>query len=276
MRIRLAFFLILALIGFSSTGYCESDHDHKGAHDHETEKHDDHEADDEHKGHDDHEEGHEESPSGASFRPGKGISITDETREIIGLETAIASEEKLPQEIRFNVQVYGDPHHFPGIDPEQTGCDVHGAGFVTEEKAALIQSGQKIVLKGLDGQMLEGFVVAVQKATAIGEAEVVVGVLNAESKLKDGQFVQTTLSIPREAAVVTIAATAVLKTLEGTFVYVSEGDYFHRTPVKTGSVIDGKIEIVEGVSAGDSVVVRPVETLWLIELRATKGGGHSH
>ena len=28
--------------------------------------------------------------------------------------------------------------------------------------------------------------------------------------------------------------------------------------------------------AGDQIVVKPVQTLWLIELRATKGGGHSH
>jgi hypothetical protein len=27
---------------------------------------------------------------------------------------------------------------------------------------------------------------------------------------------------------------------------------------------------------GDTVVTRPVQTLYLIELRATKGGGHSH
>jgi multidrug efflux pump subunit AcrA (membrane-fusion protein) len=46
--------------------------------------------------------------------------------------------------------------------------------------------------------------------------------------------------------------------------------------VKTGSEADGKIEITDGLFQGDQVVAKPVETLWLIELRATKGGGHSH
>ena len=36
------------------------------------------------------------------------------------------------------------------------------------------------------------------------------------------------------------------------------------------------VEITDGLLAGDQVVTKPVETLWLIELRATKGGGHSH
>lgn len=276
MKIRLIFCLVVALMGFPLIGYGHSDH--KDAHDEKAEKHEeagpDHDSHEE-EGHDSHEE-HEESPSGASFRPGKGVSITEETREILGLEIATATEEKLSQEIRCNVQVYGDPHHFPGIDPERTGCDVHGSGFLTEEKASLVRPDLKVVLKAPDGQALEGFVVAIQKATAIGEAEVIIGVLNAESKLKDGQFFEATISLPRDEAVITIPKEAVLKTLEGTFVYISKDDYFLRTAVKVGNTIDGKTEVMEGVASGDAVVTKPAETLWLIELRATKGGGHSH
>jgi multidrug efflux pump subunit AcrA (membrane-fusion protein) len=43
-----------------------------------------------------------------------------------------------------------------------------------------------------------------------------------------------------------------------------------------GSEADGWVEITDGLLAGDQVVTKPVQTLWLIELRATKGGGHSH
>jgi len=41
-------------------------------------------------------------------------------------------------------------------------------------------------------------------------------------------------------------------------------------------VLGSWVEIVDGLLAGDAVVTKPVQTLWLIELRATKGGGHSH
>lgn len=271
MRMRLIFCLLVALFGFSPISYGHDD-DHEKNHDEKVEeKHEDHESHE-----DDHDEGHEESPSGASFKAGKGISIKDETRKILGIETASAVEENLPKEMRCNVQVYGDPHHFPGIDAEQTGCDIHGSGFLTEERAALIRPNQKVVLKGSAGQEFEGFVVAIQKPTAMGEAEVIIGVLNAESSLKDGQFLEAIIAIDREKVVITIPAAAILKTVENTFVYVVKGDYYQRIAVKVGNTTDGKTEIIEGISAGDSVVVKPVETLWLIELRATKGGGHSH
>ena len=280
MKFRLIIVLLLALIGFPLSAYANEDHDH--GHDHKEDVHEapekeghghDHEED-AHEG-EGHEEGHEESPSGASFKPGKGVFVTDETQGILGLETANAVEETLPQQIRCNIQVYGDPHRFHGIDPEKTGCDIHGSGFLTEEQAGLVRPNQKVTIKA-DGRSLEGFVVAVQRATATGETEVIIGVLNAESELRDGQFVETAIVLPSDKPVITIPSEAVLKTLEGTFIYRADGDYFQRTPIKVGDAASGRTEVVEGVSVGDKVVVKPVQTLWLIELRATKGGGHSH
>jgi hypothetical protein len=46
--------------------------------------------------------------------------------------------------------------------------------------------------------------------------------------------------------------------------------------VRTGAESSEYIEITDGLYAGDIVVSNPVEMLYLIELRATKGGGHSH
>ena len=50
-------------------------------------------------------------PAGASFKAGEGVSLTDETRRIIGVEVAEVTEEKLSAKIRFNVQVFGEKHH---------------------------------------------------------------------------------------------------------------------------------------------------------------------
>jgi hypothetical protein len=49
-----------------------------------------------------------------------------------------------------------------------------------------------------------------------------------------------------------------------------------RTPITVGAEDAEHAAITDGIYAGDIVATKPVETLYLIELRATKGGGHSH
>ncbi len=219
---------------------------------------------------------HEESPSGASFKPGKGVMLTDETSKILVLETVEVIEENLPQVVRFNIQIFGETHRFTHLNMDHTGCDVHGSGFLTAEKASLVKSKQPVKLLTDGNEILDGFVVAVQKQLAYDETEIIVGVTSASAKLKDGEFVAATITLPREKAVTVVPTSSLLRTSEGTFVYVTNGDAYYRTAVKVGSESDNKIEITDGLFAGDYVVVKPVETLWLIELRATKGGGHSH
>ena len=220
--------------------------------------------------------GEEESPSGASFKPGKGVSFTDETRKILGLEIVDVTEEKLPQVIRFNIQIYGETHRYLHTDVDHTGCDVHGSGFLPPERVVLVEAKQPVKLLTANNETIEGFVVAVQKTLAHGETEIIVGITSAGTKLKDGEFVAATITLPREEAVTVVPSSALLRTSGGTFVYTVNGDAYYRTAVKTGSEANGKIEITDGLFQGDQVVAKPVETLWLIELRATKGGGHSH
>jgi len=124
--------------------------------------------------------------------------------------------------------------------------------------------------------MFRGAVLGVHPALAISESEIVIGVSNATTKLKSGEFLAATITLPRAEAVTVIPRSAVLQTSEGTFIYAVNGDAYFRTAVKVGSEADGLVEITDGLLAGDAVVTKPVETLYLIELRATKGGGHSH
>lgn len=218
----------------------------------------------------------DESPSGASFKPGKGVMLTDETRKILGLEIADVIEEPLNQVISLNIQIFGETHRIDNLDMDHTGCDVHGSGFLSAERAVLIESKQQVKLVTSRNEVLDGFVVKVQKQLAQGETEVIVGVTTAGTKLKDGEFVSATISVPRNEAVTVMPASALLRAAEGTFVYVVNGEAYYRTAVKLGSEANGKIEVTDGLYPGDQVVVKPVETLWIIELRATKGGGHSH
>ena len=218
----------------------------------------------------------EESPSGASFKPGKGVIVTEETRKILGVEVVDVAERKLPNQIRFTVQVFGEKHHHFANQEDHSGCDVHGSAFLPTDRAAVAKPGQSVQLLKDTNSPLNGVVLAVQKALALGESEIVIGVSNATPLLKPGEFVPARINLPRDAAVAAIPQSAILRTSEGTFVYAVNGDAYFRTAVKIGTDADGWVEITDGLLAGDQVVTKPVETLWLIELRATKGGGHSH
>jgi len=217
-----------------------------------------------------------EAPSGASFKAGKGVSVTDETKKLLGVEVADVTERKLPNQIRFTVQVFGEKHHHLFDANDHTGCDVHGSAFLPADTAPLVKPGQPVLVFKDSNSPLGGFVVAVQKALALGETEVVIGVSNGTAALKPGEFVPARINLPRDEAVTAVPQSALLRTPEGTFVYAVNGDAYFRTAVKVGTEADGWVEITDGLLAGDSVVTKPVQTLWLIELRAVKGGGHSH
>jgi len=221
--------------------------------------------------------GHGEvSPSGASFKAGKGVMVTGETKKFLGVEVADVAERKLPNQIRFTVQVFGEKHHHLLNQEDHSGCDVHGSGFLATNTAAAVKAGQPVQLLKDTNSPLGGVVLAVQKALALGESEIVIGVSNATAALKPGEFVPACINLPRDESVTAIPQSALLRASEGTFVYAVNGDAYFRTAVKVGTEADGWVEISEGLFEGDQVVTKPVQTLWLIELRATKGGGHSH
>ena len=246
---------------------CGQKHDEDDHHDHGKEK-----AEGRDDGH-----GHgEEAPSGASFKPGTGIILTEETRRSLGVETVEISERKLPLEIRFRAQVFGENHKPSAAETYHAECTAKAAGLLAEDKAAYVRPGAPVQLATKSGESLRGVVLGVHKALAIGEVEVVVGVTNSAARLKEGGFLGASITIPRDQDVIVVPKSAVLRTAEGTFVYTVNGDAYFRTAVKTGAEAEGFVEIMDGLLRGDVVVTKPVERLWLIELRATKGGGHSH
>lgn len=65
---------------------------------------------------------------------------------------------------------------------------------------------------------------------------------------------------------------AVLETTAGASVYVENGEHYKRSPVQLGRAFEEVVELTEGVYEGDRVVTAAAGMLWLIELRAVKGG----
>jgi hypothetical protein len=69
--------------------------------------------------------------------------------------------------------------------------------------------------------------------------------------------------VPREA---------LLQTTGGDFVYAVNGQRFVLTKVKLGATSEKQVEIVDGLYAGDKIVVHPVMTLWMTQLHYVNGG----
>ena len=90
------------------------------------------------------------------------------------------------------------------------------------------------------------------------EAVEFIGLRKAEAQTKADRVV-----LPRQA---------LLRTSEGMFVFVANGQRWLRTPVKVGAESADSAEIADGVLEGDLVVVAGVWDLWMAELQAVKGG----
>ena len=69
-----------------------------------------------------------------------------------------------------------------------------------------------------------------------------------------------------------VPAQALLRTSEGSFVFVQNGQRWLRTPVQAVAATAGTLQVAEGLLEGDVVAVAGVWDLWLAELQATKGG----
>jgi hypothetical protein len=72
--------------------------------------------------------------------------------------------------------------------------------------------------------------------------------------------------------VTAIPTEALLRTVKGDFVYVSNGGWYLRTPVTVGASADGHYEIKDGLYEGDTIITRGTRALWLAELQAVNGG----
>jgi multidrug efflux pump subunit AcrA (membrane-fusion protein) len=191
---------------------------------------------------------------GVAFKEGRGLTFTPEIVKAIELEVREAEERPIAGELRLTGQVF------------RTVPDVLASVSLSPADAALLQkqtfTGAKLVRVDRGGESANGRVDAVF-ALDRAPAPVV------------GDFVSLVLqAAPR--TVLTVPRSALLDSAGGIFVYVVNGEFYLRTPVKVGARSADFVEITEGLYAGDSVVVTPVEQLRLIELRLTKGGGHSH
>jgi multidrug efflux pump subunit AcrA (membrane-fusion protein) len=71
---------------------------------------------------------------------------------------------------------------------------------------------------------------------------------------------------------IVVPKSALLSGAEGDSVYTVNGTHLTRTRVKAGMTREDRVEIRDGLYAGDIVACKGVEGLWAVELSALKGG----
>jgi hypothetical protein len=252
-------------LGLAACGPTQPEHSADDGHGHgETGEHGDH--------HD-----HGEEAGGARYAEGKGITLLDETKKAIGLEVAEAEEREIAPIVPLEAQVYRAANEPSRPGGEQSGS-AYATALVNPALAEKLKGGEPATMTA-DNKSYQARIWRIDPVTkdAVNNVEVILQIPDPENTLRIGEFLsgsvtqsgaqQTALTVPRSA---------VLETATGKFAFVENGDYLLRTPVSTGAESTDYFEITDGLYEGDIVAGNPVETLYLIELRATKGGGHSH
>src|SRR5690606_26981968 len=109
-----------------------------------------------------------------------------------------------------------------------------------------------------------------------GRVELLLHLSDPHAPFADGSFVQVHAAGIAGEPMPVVPASAVVDTADGPLAYVVNGRDFPRAVVRVGARRVDLVEIIEWLYRGDAVVVHPLETLYMIELRATQGGGHGH
>lgn len=212
-----------------------------------------------------------ESFSGATHKEGKGITLLDETRKLLGIQTAEVREQTLPREIRFVVRVFGLSQSEVRPIANDNLAGQLSLGTVPAAEAALLRAGSPAQLKTRSGATVTGEVQRVTRPLAAGDSEVIVA-FRSVKPLQSGEFAEVFVSVPGDKNALVVPQESIIRGATGDLVYVVNGNAYLLTWVTLGSEADGLVEATDGLLAGDSVVTRGAMDLWLIELRAMKGG----
>ena len=187
--------------------------------------------------------------NGAQFKKGEGLSLTDEMKKSIGLTVAEVGEEEIASSMTLDFTVT-QPNEARG----------------TVSASSSIKPGMEISIGSI-----KGTVQSVEKLPfgIPGDLEVTVATTDP---LTLGSQLKGTVEIPASGAVAAVPVSALLKTAEGSFVYTVNGNFYVRSPVKTGASDDQFVEITDGLYSGDQIVITPVMSLWMAELQVLRGG----
>ena len=232
---------------------------------------------DEHGGH----EGHGDEGEAGVFQPGKGIALNDATQAAFDLKLGDVTTEPVEATTSLTAQVYREASEGSGSNGGERSGQAYATATLTPVLAKALTVGEKVAFRTgeTDGSSITGKVWKIDdtQVPVTGMAEVLVEIPDADGRFPIGTFLTGEAKLKAEdLGAARIPRSAVLDTAAGTFAYVKDGDFLKRTSISIGASNDEFVEVTEGLYEGDEIAVSAVQALYITELRATKGGGHSH
>jgi membrane fusion protein (multidrug efflux system) len=125
-----------------------------------------------------------------------------------------------------------------------------------------IHEGQivKVTVEAFPQQVFEGRITAINPRIETGTRSIKIRatLANADTRLKPGMFAEVETQLPAKEGVLTLPERAVVYNPYGNAVFVieeKEGQLMvTNRQIRTGAVVNGRVEIIEGLNAGDRVV----------------------
>ena len=149
-----------------------------------------------------------------------------------------------------------DASLFKIIDLSRVWIDAN----VFEKDLARVRQGQevKVVVPALPGSTYSGRVILINSVVDPDTRTVKVRteVANPESRLKPDMFANVEIITALNRAAISIPQVAVLNDGGKTIVFVAAGNGYQKREVHTGIQSGDRVEILEGLSAGEKVVVK--------------------
>lgn len=215
-----------------------------------------------------------------SFQEGKGLILSEATAQALGLKEEPVTQRELKFTLPVNVQIYREAAEKSSKSIGEKSGSAYATVMLSIPEAEKLRLGTKVIFDppvGAD-KPVEGILWKLDRTqTSITEkVEALIAIPDQANRLSIGVFLKGQAQ-PEAASksVLSVPGSALLDTVQGKFVYVAKDGAYLRTAVKIGESDQNAVEITDGLQAGEQVVVAPVEKLWLIELRLTKGGGHA-
>ena len=196
------------------------------------------------------------------FNPKSGLLIPPATAAFIDVKTEDVGEASLASELELSGQVY------------RSASDSHTEALASVTlKRDAAERIQQVATGHLAGTGLVLRVLRMeQSTTSDDDRELLIAIDDPNRTLSSGEFITARFAIGSTHPVTIVPRQALLQTTEGDFVYTVNGQRFVLTKVKLGTANERQVEILEGLYAGDKVVVHPVMTLWMTELHSVNGG----
>ena len=149
-----------------------------------------------------------------------------------------------------------DANVFKIIDISQVWID----GNVFEKDLQRVRLGQevKVTVPAFPGTTFTGKVILVSSVVDPDTRSVKVrtAVPNPDGRLKPDMFANVAIVIDQHSAAISVPQSAVLKDGDQTVVFVADGNAYKKIPVNVGIEGNARIEIIEGLKAGEKVVVK--------------------